>query len=191
MDLDPLTIIITFAIGSEVCAFVLRKLLEPQTKQRIKDVVLGFARGFSLLFVLGALVALMWGSTQYVHTALARTSGHTFFQVVIAFAYLFVLAALFVHAFCYCFSGLLHRVGGRLWPKGIDYIYYVFGALALILIAANIFEEKALVADAIRGEILGGIYLFNLKIFKTSYDLFPALQSSGHWVRDPFFGKLL
>ena len=105
----------------------------------------------------------------------------------------FVLVSFFTHTVGYSFGGFLNRWpwNGRLWPKGIDYLYYLFGTLVLAVLLAQIYGESEVLLKALKWEVFFGIFLFNMKIFKTSYEIFPhTLGWRDGWIRDLFIGRV-
>ena len=192
-DLIGLLIAIAFSsAGAEFVAALLRALrsrIKDEIVKKIADIAIVI---LSCAFIFGVLASLIWVSATFVYGAMAPGQRPSFNQVVLAFIALFSSSFAFVHIFGYCFAGLLHRLVGKLWPKGIDYIYYIFGAAVLVLILARIYEEQGLLAEATRAQVVAGVYLFSLKLFKTSYELFPnKFKWTDGWIRDPFFGRVI
>ena len=178
----------------EIIGAWLRSIRSRIDKQKVRKFVDALILFFSCAFIFGLLSVLMWASTAFVYTGLSATQRPSLSLVLMAFAALFTLGLLFVHVFAYCFAGVLNRwpFGGRFWPKGIDYVYYMFGSAVLALLVAEIYGEQAIRVEALRVEVVIGVYLFNLKLLKTSYELFPGtFKWSQGWVRDPFFGKVI
>jgi len=190
----PLLGLSAFSIVAELVSIALRWLRSKITRETLKRVADVGILLFSCAFIFGLLATLVWVSATFVYGAMAPGERPSFNQVILAFGALFASSLAFVHIFAYSFAGLLHRwpLGGKLWPKGIDYVYYVFGAAVLVLVLANIYEQKSLLAEAARAEVVAGAYLLSLKLFKTSYELFPEkFKWTGGWIRDPFFGKVI
>jgi len=167
----------------------LRSRIKDETVKKITDVVIVI---LSVTVIFGVLAFLIGVSATFVYGAMAPEQRPSFNQVVLAFIVLFSSSFAFVHIFGYCFAGLLHWFWGKLWPKGIDYVYYFFGTAVLLLILAKIYGEQGLLDEATRAQVVAGVYLFSLKLFKTSYELFPdKFKWTEGWIRDPFFGRVI
>ncbi len=88
----------------------------------------------------------------------------------------FIIIGAGLHYFAYCLGGALKAWLGAAWPKLIDYPYYTAGAVLLVWIASQTSAGEQLVA--LRFEIVSGMILLNLKILKTSTEIFPTLYAS-------------
>ncbi len=149
-------------------------------------------------FVLGAGAIVTFLSYIFAisisEVSSAMTSGsNNFDSFMISYLILFGSAAILVHILAYVFSGLLHRIPffGRLWPKGIDYIYYSIGALLVLSIVAEVMNQQGFVSDVIKLEVMGSALLLNFKIFRTSYDVFETFKWKDGWVRIWYVGQIL
>jgi hypothetical protein len=52
----------------------------------------------------------------------------------------FLFALISLHSLLYCFGGWIKKTMRILWPKGIDYVYYLFAALLLLTVVAEIYD---------------------------------------------------
>lgn len=88
---------------------------------------------------------------------------------------LFIFFIIAVHIVGYCFSGYLHeKFGDNSWPKILDYPYYLIGAFAIGYVVYEFYKPDGISIYMLRWQVMLGIILLSLKIFKVSYDVFPT-----------------
>ena len=143
-----------------------------------------FISFISAIIILGILVYL---SLVDLNHLMQSPSNGDFENARNKFITLFVFSFLVIHVLGYSFAGFLNKT--QYWPKAIDYPYYFFGSFILVMVMANLYKETDLVTLASRVEVIAGVYLFNLKLFKTTYELFPTFQEEDCGIRDPIFRK--
>jgi hypothetical protein len=124
---------------------------------------------------------------------LSSNEGSSFEGAKIRLFIQFTCAFFAIHFLGYCFSGAFHSLSSKyaglsLWPKILDYPYYALGSYLLIGILANLYKQEEAGIVLSEMEVMFGVYLLNLKIFKTSYEVFPEswFRHRVGWVRDPF-----
>lgn len=137
------------------------------------------------------LLSCAFYSTSGFYLIIEKPENQTLERLLFFFTLAFFSALFCVHFFAYCFSGILHKIFRKLWPKGIDYLYYFSASVSLLLIAANILNAREFLSSGIKIEAVMGIYLLNFKFMKTSYEIFPGLfQNREILVREPIFGEI-
>ena len=77
----------------------------------------------------------------------------------------FILLLIGIHAIGYCYHGMLYKWTSGKWPKIIDYFYYIAASIFLFLLLDS--SKQTIIYD-----ILVGSILFNLKILKTTIEVF-------------------
>ena len=179
---------------SELVAALIRQRITADDKKFIKKQLFLLAQILSITSIFGVLFAFMYIPLILANIKLENIAPSDFDSLLILLGILFVSSAVFIHFLGYCFSGVLNKwpFEGVLWPKSFDYIYYICAFVLLITIAAGLYDLNDFVTSISKTEIIIGVYLLNLKIFKTSYELFPnKYQHKEYLIRDPILGGII
>lgn len=128
-------------------------------------------------------IGLIWVSIVFVKIAYQAPSDIQTSIVIKDICFAFISVTLGLHAFVYSFGGLLGKNNNKIWPKIIDYPYYVTAAALLVIIAISI-QSNVSQLRAIAGyEIVVGIIVVNLKIMKTSVEMFECFRHPTELIR--------
>ncbi len=128
-----------------------------------------------------------YGGALFVRTALdTATQGDLSsagIRVVIAFFFFTGWA----HLLFYCVGGAMNQICEKCWPekkswpKVLDYFYYFAGGFFLFFVVMQTYTSPA---SEIWYSVSFGIFVLNLKILKTSIELFPDIYANKIAVRN-------
>lgn len=169
MDWFLIAVIIGITFLLELILWAIKICVREAHQQRAINLVGGILITALFAFFVLVLGRAIWISATLLNKTISFPLQFSFWEAGGYFVLLFILAIVATHLVAYCFSGLLHQCIGADWPEYIDYLYYLGGAFALILIVANIFGDGPQQYQGIKLELIAGTVLLNLKLLKTSH----------------------
>jgi len=142
------------------------------------------ARIVSIVFAFNVSVFLIWLSFSLVKSASAAPNAEYIGIIAQNILGAFISVTVSIHILFYCFGGVVASLfPKKLWPKVIDYPYYLAAAALLIMIAYNIQSSQGDLIRIAGYEIVVGILVLNLKILKTSVELFTCFGHPTELIR--------
>lgn len=140
-----------------------------------------------VLALLAVACTSFYGGAFFVYAALETAAQGDVIsgggRVVIAFFFF----AFWAHALSYCVGGAMYQIceklwpGKKSWPKVLDYLYYSAGGVFLFFVVLQ--TSTSPVSEA-WFSVAFGIFVLNLKLLKTSIELFPDMYANKVAVRN-------
>lgn len=145
----------------------------------------------SRVSVASALLAVacmsFYGGAQFVRTAIDTATQGDVISAGILVVIAFFFFAGWAHALSYCIGGAMNQIcekswpGRNSWPKVLDYLYYSAGGVFLFFV---VLQASTTPASEAWFSVTFGIFVLNIKLLKTSIELFPDMYANKVAVRN-------